>query len=32
MHGETHREEFREDFEFWDKKLINLKTTKFKYW
>ena len=32
MHGETHTDEFREDFKFWDKKLINLKTTKFKYW
>jgi FkbM family methyltransferase len=32
MHGENHHSEFREDFEFWDKKLIDLKATKFKYW
>ena len=32
MHGENHHSEFREDFEFWDKKVINLKATKFKYW
>ena len=31
MHGENHHSEFREDFEFWDKKLIDLKATKFKY-
>ena len=32
MHGSTHGEEFKKDFEHWDKKLIPFKNRKFKYW
>jgi FkbM family methyltransferase len=32
MHGSSHREEFKQDFKYWDKKLKTLKNKKFIYW
>ena len=32
MHGSTHREEFKKDFQYWDIKLKSLKNKKFIYW